>query len=73
MKMSRPRLSIEAYEGYMPLIERGELRAPSPVRAFGLGEVELAFRTMQSGKHIGKLVVVSKEGDVAKVCRLREM
>ncbi|PVH88801.1 hypothetical protein DL98DRAFT_477463 [Cadophora sp. DSE1049] len=67
MKMSRPRLSIEAYEGYMPLIERGELRAPSPVRAFGLGEVELAFRTMQSGKHIGKLVVVSKEGDVAKV------
>jgi len=73
MKMTRPRLSIEAYEGYMPLIEKGELRAPSPVRAFGLGEVESAFRTVQSGRHIGKLVVVARDGNVAKVCRFRDM
>lgn len=68
MKMTRPRLSKEAFDGYMGLIEMGELRAPSPVRVFGAGEVKRAFRTMQSGRHIGKLVVVPKVGDVAKVC-----
>lgn len=73
MIMARPRTSLEAYEGYMPMIEKGKLRAPSPVRAFSLGEVESAFRTMQSGRHIGKLVVVSREGDVAKVCHFRNM
>ncbi|KAL2068797.1 hypothetical protein VTL71DRAFT_15135 [Oculimacula yallundae] len=67
MKMTRPRWGKEAYEGYMPLIESGEVKAPSPIRVFGGGEVETAFRTMQSGKHIGKLVVVPKAGDVAKI------
>ncbi|KAG4444512.1 hypothetical protein IFR05_000103 [Cadophora sp. M221] len=67
MKMTRPKLSLEAFQGYMPLIERGELKAPGPIRVFGLGEVEVAFRIMQSGRHIGKLVIVPKLGDVAKI------
>jgi NADPH:quinone reductase-like Zn-dependent oxidoreductase len=73
MKMTRPKLGKEAFDGYMPLVENGELRAPSPIRVFGLGEIELAFRTMQSGRHIGKLVVVAKEGDVAKVSHLGDL
>jgi hypothetical protein len=32
-----------------------------------MGDVEKAFRTMQSGKHIGKLVIMAKEGELAKV------
>lgn len=67
MTIARPEYVQEGFRGYMDLIYQGKLRAPKPISVFGLGEVEKAFRTMQSGKHIGKLVVVAKEGETAQV------
>jgi NADPH:quinone reductase-like Zn-dependent oxidoreductase len=67
MTMTSPLYSQEAFRGYMGLIEQGKLKAPQPITTYGMGDVEKAFRTMQSGKHIGKLVIMAKEGELAKV------
>jgi NADPH:quinone reductase-like Zn-dependent oxidoreductase/ubiquinone/menaquinone biosynthesis C-methylase UbiE len=72
MTIARPQYVQEAFHGYMDLIQQGKLRAPQPISIYGLGEVEKAFRTMQSGKHIGKLVIVAKEGEHAKVRTLHD-
>jgi hypothetical protein len=60
MIMSRPRLSQEAYHCYMDLYQQGKLKAIQPISVYGFGEVEKAFRTMQNGSHIGKLVITFK-------------
>ncbi|OBT78885.1 Type I Iterative Polyketide synthase (PKS) [Pseudogymnoascus sp. 05NY08] len=39
----------------------------NPVRTWGFGEVGEAFRHMQAGRHVGKIVVVPGEGDVVQV------
>jgi NADPH:quinone reductase-like Zn-dependent oxidoreductase len=67
MAMTNQMYIQEAFHGYMDLIQKGKLKAPQPISTYGMGEVEKAFRTMQSGKHIGKLVIVAKEGEYAKV------
>lgn len=43
------------------LTEQGVLAPPSPLKAYPVAEVEEAFRTMQSGKHRGKLVLSFKD------------
>jgi hypothetical protein len=45
------------------------LRPVGPVTVFGLGEVEKAFRLLQSGKTTGKLVVVPKAGEQIRATR----
>ncbi|KAK3170550.1 putative secondary metabolism biosynthetic enzyme [Lepraria neglecta] len=48
----------------MDLFERGFIRAVSPIHEFGISEVETAFRSLQSGKLMGKLVIVPKEDEM---------
>jgi D-arabinose 1-dehydrogenase-like Zn-dependent alcohol dehydrogenase len=67
MTIARPQYNREAFKGYMDLIQQGKLKTLHPISIYGLSEVEKAFRTMQSGKHIGKLVIMAKEGEHAKV------
>lgn len=55
----------------MQLIRDGTLSAPTPVTAYPVAQVEEAFRTMQQGKHRGKLVL-SFAGDDARAPVLRE-
>jgi Zn-dependent alcohol dehydrogenase len=50
----------EAYHGYMDLYQQGKLKAVQPISVYGFGELEKAFRTMQNGSHIGKLVITFK-------------
>lgn len=73
MTMMRPAHCQEAFSGYMDLLQQGKLKPPYPISTYGLGEVEKAFRTMQSGKHIGKLVVMSKGEEKFKVSTITEM
>jgi zearalenone synthase (highly reducing iterative type I polyketide synthase) len=55
------------------LVHKGVLYAPTPLTAYPIGEIETAFRTMQRGKHRGKLVLSYPEGALAKVyCRARD-
>ncbi|KAI3397078.1 hypothetical protein diail_11220 [Diaporthe ilicicola] len=51
------------------LVHRGVLYAPSPLTAYPVGEIESAFRTMQRGKHRGKLALSFPDGARAKVHR----
>lgn len=51
------------------LVHKGVLYAPSPLTAYPISEIETAFRTMQRGKHRGKLALSYPEGCRAKVFR----
>lgn len=51
------------------LVHKGVLYAPSPLTAYPVGEIESAFRTMQRGKHRGKLALSFPDGAQAKVYR----
>ncbi|KAI3394363.1 hypothetical protein diail_2874 [Diaporthe ilicicola] len=46
------------------LIQDGSLKPVSPVQLFSMAEVEKAFRYMQTGKHMGKVVVRVDDADV---------
>lgn len=51
----------------MDLFERNLIRAISPIHEFGISEVDGAFRALQSGKLMGKLVIVPKKGEQVMV------
>lgn len=55
----------------MQLVKDGTLSAPTPTVAYPIGQVQEAFRTMQQGKHRGKLVI-SFTGEDARAPVLRE-
>lgn len=52
------------------LLRVGCIRAVSPVAKFSISEAEKAFRTMQAGKHMGKIVLVPSELDLVSVSHL---
>ena len=51
----------------MALYAQEAIKAPEPITVFGVSEIEKALRTMQSGNHIGKLVVLPRPGEIVKV------
>ncbi|KAF9873136.1 polyketide synthase [Colletotrichum karsti] len=53
--------------GVMAMFERGELRTVAPVTTYSISDVDKAFRFMQSGKHLGKIVVKPQPTDFVKV------
>ncbi|TVY91443.1 Reducing polyketide synthase [Lachnellula willkommii] len=48
------------------------LKRATPITTYSIAQVQDALRHMQSGKHIGKLVVVPHDNDVVPVVRLRK-
>lgn len=59
-------LAAELLETSMKLIHAGSLRAMPRVKTFTFSQFEEAFRFMQSGKHIGKIVVMPADDDVVQ-------
>lgn len=51
----------------MGLYGRGLIRAPSPITVFGVSEMHKALRIMQSGKHMGKLVLMPRHDEKVKI------
>lgn len=49
------------------LLRVGCIRAVSPIAKFSISQAEKAFRTMQAGKHMGKIVLVPSELDQVSV------
>ncbi|RAK71138.1 putative PKS-like enzyme [Aspergillus fijiensis CBS 313.89] len=43
------------------LMEKREIRPVRPITPFGMGDIEKAFRTMQTGQHVGKIVMEVKK------------
>ncbi|KAL9043945.1 MAG: hypothetical protein Q9214_002884 [Letrouitia sp. 1 TL-2023] len=50
----------------MTLVRSGIVRPPQPITIFGMSELEKALRTMQSGRHVGKLVAVPQPNESVK-------
>ncbi|KAK4121887.1 polyketide synthase [Parathielavia appendiculata] len=59
----RPATMARTLSAVMALVAARVLRPIQPITVVGLGEVEKAFRLLQSGKTMGKLVVVPKPGE----------
>ena len=49
------------------LYEKGSIKAARPITVYGISELEKALRTMQSGKHMGKLVLLPRRDEMVKV------
>lgn len=64
-----PDTFYEVFDEAFKLIDEGILRAPAPVVAYPIDQVEDAFRIMQQGKHRGKIVLSFPEGAQAPVLR----
>lgn len=68
MRQERPS-HIETILGdIMPLVADNKLRAAQPLQVYGVADIEHAFRNMQSGKNVGKLVVEMRKDDKVWVC-----
>jgi NADPH:quinone reductase-like Zn-dependent oxidoreductase/SAM-dependent methyltransferase/acyl carrier protein len=57
----------EALKHVMRLLQEKKLRPVDPVSAYPISDIEKVFRTMQGGKHVGKLVVSASETDLVPV------
>ncbi|RKU46330.1 Type I Iterative Polyketide synthase (PKS) [Coniochaeta pulveracea] len=56
------------------LIARNKVQPISPVTTYPLAEIEKAFRLLQAGKHMGKVVLSASEADTVPVsCPLKEI
>ncbi|KAH8891529.1 polyketide synthase [Thozetella sp. PMI_491] len=62
----RPQLMAQTFKEVMKLFSVGSLEPIAPITVFGISEVETAFRLLQSGKTVGKLVVVPQPGEQVK-------
>lgn len=55
------------WQEIMDLYDKGAIKAPSPITIFGVSELEKALRTMQSGKHMGKMILMPKMDETVPV------
>ncbi len=63
----KPRVLQDVLVHVMEKFERKTIRPVSPIHEFAISEAETAFRTLGSGKIMGKLVIVPKPGDMVMV------
>ncbi|KAJ5382317.1 hypothetical protein N7517_000228 [Penicillium concentricum] len=54
------------------MIEEGEISPCTPITTFSISDLPQAFRTMQAGKHIGKIVVKADIEDLVNVIPRRD-
>ncbi|ESZ94274.1 polyketide synthase [Sclerotinia borealis F-4128] len=59
----RPKIMKRLLADVFDLMAKKSIRPVSPITIFSISDVESAFRTLQAGKTMGKIVVVSGEND----------
>jgi NADPH:quinone reductase-like Zn-dependent oxidoreductase/acyl carrier protein len=64
---ANPILMAEILDGTFELLHSGVTNAVTPLTAYPASEVEDAFRLMQTGQHIGKIVITFSNDDVVPV------
>ncbi|KAF1974061.1 hypothetical protein BU23DRAFT_532398 [Bimuria novae-zelandiae CBS 107.79] len=52
------------------MLTRGDLKLPSPLRTYSVSEITDAFRHLQSGGSVGKIVLTVDPSDVVKTYRI---
>jgi NADPH:quinone reductase-like Zn-dependent oxidoreductase len=63
----RPQLMKRLMGEVSQLITKGSVHPIVPITTYGISDIEKAFRTLQMGKGMGKIVVVPRDGDLVKV------
>lgn len=63
----QPNLLQRLREDINVLLSEGRISPPQPIHVYGVGEVEKAFRYLQSGKNTGKTVVELRRDDLIRV------
>lgn len=56
--------AVKLWNDVAKLIQNGSLKPVAPIMQFTMAEVEKAYRFMQAGKHMGKVVVRVDETDI---------
>lgn len=67
----RPKLMGRIFEAVMKLLAFGAVKPIQPISVLGISQLESAFRSLQSGKTTGKLVIVPKPGEQVNATHLR--
>ena len=60
-------LMRELIDAVMGLISRGVIYHPSPLHVHTVSEIEAAFRYLQSGKSLGRIVISVNPSDIVQV------
>jgi NADPH:quinone reductase-like Zn-dependent oxidoreductase/acyl transferase domain-containing protein len=60
----RPEMMRRIFEAVLDMWVKGDLHVAQPLHVFPVSKVEDAFRLLQSGKSMGKLIIEMNEGDV---------
>jgi NADPH:quinone reductase-like Zn-dependent oxidoreductase len=69
----RPQLMKRLMGDVSRLLAQGSVHPILPISTYGISDIEKAFRTLQTGKSMGKIVVVPREGDQIKVSGLKHV
>ena len=67
---NRPAMIQKMLMTVVKMVGEGELKIASPLHEFPISDIEGAFRSMQSGKNTGKMVLTFGEEDVVPVSSL---
>jgi acyl transferase domain-containing protein/NADPH:quinone reductase-like Zn-dependent oxidoreductase len=62
-----PEYGAQLWHDALSLITNGHAKPPMPISVYSMADVENAMRTMQTGRHIGKIVLVPDSTNLAKV------
>ena len=62
-----PAAANRAFADVISMFRVGALKGPSPLHVWSIEDIEKAFRIMQSGSHMGKLVAIPKPGAMVPV------
>lgn len=65
-------LAARIFEDVMTLVHQGVVKAVQPITVFSYSETESAFRFMQTGKHLGKIVLKPHNEDLVPVSIFRD-
>ena len=63
----RPEVVDKVWGKVMQLLRTGIVEPPSPISVYPMSDIQKALSTMQSGRHMGKLVAVPHKEDLVKV------
>ena len=66
----KPHLCRRLLSDVLSLFRDGSIKAVDPVVTYSIQDVEMAFRSLQSGKSMGKIVVEPQPNDRVLVCDL---
>lgn len=69
IQKNRSYMVADALSNIMSLLQRKAIRPVTPVSAYRMSDIETAFRLMQAGKHMGKVVVSVTRDDSVPVIR----